>query len=181
MVASIYCRATFIVLLAVLVTGCAQQVGQKAINSGNLDLGERQARAAAQKGHPVGFNNLGVIAQRRGNHDLALQMFTTAARMGDPTARMNLINLGAPVPAADLAQQDAGADGWQLLAAGMSGYAHGRYAAPVHQPNSTPPRQAPASIYPRPPPAPALLLPYPQCTDQTITENGKTRRVRVCQ
>lgn len=144
-----------------LLSGCATN-GDAAIAQGNLDLGERQATIAAQQGHSSGYNNLGVIAQRRGNNALAVQMYTIAARMGDPTAPLNLINLNQQVPAADMARAP-GPDPWQALAV----------AAPAQ------PAYTPASAVGRPLPA-IPPLGTKKCASRAIVENGVTRWVQVC-
>jgi Flp pilus assembly protein TadD len=94
--------ALFVAFLA----GCStMQPGIDALNRGDLNTAEANFRQALQNGDTMAWNNLGVVYQRRGETDKAIQHFTMAARWGHQLAQQNLANLGAPIPAPDLASE----------------------------------------------------------------------------
>lgn len=166
----------------VLLAGCAAQNGSQALGWNNLDLAEAQAKQAVQRGDPSGYNNLGVVAERRGYQNLANEYYTVAARMGEPTARLNLTRRQQPVPTADLAIQQAAApaapavDPWASVAAGMTGYAQGRYSAPPMQPLSHHRQNSSLKPFPAIPPLGAK-----KCTPKAVVEAGRTTWVQVCE
>lgn len=93
-----------------LVVGCAS--GLRIQARGPIERGEYATAAALlekaiQNGDMGAWNDLGVVHERMGNRDKAIQLYTMGARWGDQTAQRNLINLGAPVPPADLAAANA--------------------------------------------------------------------------
>jgi tetratricopeptide (TPR) repeat protein len=90
-------------LSALLLAGCAtMQPGLQAMERGDLDTAERIFQQALSNGDTMAWNNLGVVYQRRGDREKAIQHYTMAARWGHQLAQQNLVALGAPVPAADL-------------------------------------------------------------------------------
>lgn len=99
------------VLIVALLAGCAtgqqMQQGLDALNRGDLTTAEAYFQAEAQRGEPVGYNNLGVVAERRGHMEAAVTYYTLAARYGVPIAVSNLARLGRPVPVPDLANARA--------------------------------------------------------------------------
>jgi tetratricopeptide (TPR) repeat protein len=94
-----------ILALCCLVGGCVatMQPGIDAMNRGDLNEAERNFQQGLERGDTLAFNNLGVVYQRRGEREKAIQYYTVAARYGHQLAISNLIALGAPVPAPDLA------------------------------------------------------------------------------
>lgn len=97
-----------------ILTACASfdvdQV-QAALNRHDCQAAESIVMPAARAGEMEALNNLGVIYtdcyqdRRKG-----LAYYTLAARKGDESARMNLINLGQQVPPADLVAQSSDSD-----------------------------------------------------------------------
>lgn len=77
--------------------------GYAALNAGNLPLAEKHFFSATQEGEPTAWNNLGVVSERLSRRDDAVRAHGLAARYGIPVAQSNLVRLGEPVPAADLA------------------------------------------------------------------------------
>lgn len=118
----------WIPLCFAVLAGCASPAsikineGVTAANRGDLAAAEQLTREGLQLSpdaadRAVGINNLGTFALRRGDLAEAVRAWTLAARMGDPSAQQNLLNHGAPVPAADLAPQAAAGGGGGLDAA----------------------------------------------------------------
>lgn len=103
---------TSLLAVFILITGCAANAvntGLEALNRGDLNTAEAHFNAGVQQGDPAAFNNLGVIAERRGQMELAVNYYTLAARYGVSVAIQNLIKLGRPVPEPDLANARAAA------------------------------------------------------------------------
>lgn len=97
-----------VLLAALLLSACAtMQPGIDAMNRGDLDAAERNFTEALQRGDTMAWNNLGVVYQRRGDTEKAIAHYTMAARWGHQLAQQNLVAMGAPVPAADLANARA--------------------------------------------------------------------------
>ena len=122
--------------------------GYAALNAGNLPLAEKHFFIATQEGEPVAWNNLGVVYERPSRRDDAVRAYALAARYGIPVAQSNLMRLGEPVPAADLAalraqQQAPGNTAADLTGAFIQGMAQG-YRPPAPAPVVNPPAQAPA-------------------------------------
>lgn len=118
----------WIPLCFAVLAGCVSPAAMKinegvaAANRGDLAAAEQLTREALQLGpdaidRAAGINNLGTFALRRGDVNEAVRAWTLAARMGDPTAQQNLLNHGAPIPAADLQPQAAAGGGGGLDAA----------------------------------------------------------------
>lgn len=111
-------RTVIASVVVTVLSGCATHIqdGNAAMARGDLAAAERQYSAAAQAGDPTGYNNLGVVAERRGDRERAIGYYTMAARWGNKLAAQNLVNLGAPVPSADLAAQRASTNAAQTAA-----------------------------------------------------------------
>lgn len=132
------------------------------------------------------WNNIGTIQQNRfNNKEAAIKYFSMAARHGSPVARQNLLNLGQPVPAADLAQQrvavqpqpqpqpqqpqatssnsEGAAALLYLLNSAVEGYNQGRASAP-------PPVYSPPPAYS---PPQRIYTPPVRCTTRPIGLGGR--------
>jgi Flp pilus assembly protein TadD len=100
-------RKTLLLCAAALLTGCAtyNADGVQALNRGDSSAAERLFMQGVERGDPMSINNMGVVYERRGDRNAAIQNYTLAARWGVPIAQQNLARLGQPVPPADLAAQ----------------------------------------------------------------------------
>lgn len=99
-----------VLLLSVALAGCATNhvnTGLEALNRGDLNTAEAHFNAGVQQGDPAAYNNLGVVAERRGHMEAAVTYYTLAARYAVPIAIQNLARLGKPIPAPDLANAQA--------------------------------------------------------------------------
>lgn len=102
-------RLFFVAMMLSGLAGCASNFdnGYAADLQGRYSEAAQYYQAAANQGEPAAFNNLGRLYQYGlgvpENVPLAIQYFNLAARYGIASAQQNLIKLGQPVPAADLA------------------------------------------------------------------------------
>ncbi len=146
--------------------------GYAALNAGNLPLAEKHFFSATQEGEPTAWNNLGVVYERLSRRDDAVRAYGLAARYGIPVAQSNLVRLGEPVPAADLATlraqpQASGDTAADLTGAFIQGLAQG-YRPPT----------PPAVVNP-PPPAQVPAKPV-TCTSQTVGFGQFAKVETVC-
>jgi len=113
-------------ICALALTGCASSVelGYRAYNNHQYREAAKHFYTCAKAGNAACATQLGVIHHKYGNEQKAVELFTLAARMGEPTAAENLQILGYPVPNSDLAQNSAQNSGviLPLLNAIISGY-----------------------------------------------------------
>jgi hypothetical protein len=100
--------AAFVALLLLVACGATlRQQAHTSINKGELWNAAALLEQAIQRGDTGAWNDLGVVHERLGNRDKAVQFYKMAARWGDSTAQRNLINLGEQVPSPDLASANS--------------------------------------------------------------------------
>lgn len=102
-------RILFLVVL--ILAGCANPnftEGMANVKNGNYAIAfDRFKICFVETIDPACANNAGVAAEGMGNMADAQAWYTLAARYGHSRAVTNLIKMGWPVPAADLAQRQA--------------------------------------------------------------------------
>ena len=123
--------------LALTLAGCAT-VSVEQLNAviarGDCSGAEAMIQPHAQRGDSTAVNNLGVVAENcRRDRATAVNYYTLSARMGNPTARMNLTRLGREVPAADLIRQSSYDPA--AMALGLRLLESGRTPAPPRSPS----------------------------------------------
>jgi hypothetical protein len=107
-------RSRLIILAPLILSACASfdvnQV-QAAMNRHDCQAAEAIVMPAARAGEKEALNNLGVIySDCYHDRQKGIAYYTLAARKGEENARMNLTNLGQPVPPADLVAQTSDAN-----------------------------------------------------------------------
>jgi TPR repeat protein len=104
-------RLWLIFFVAPILTACASfdvnQV-QAAMNRHDCQAAEAIVMPAARAGEKEALNNLGVIyTDCYHDRQKGIAYYTLAARKGEENARMNLANMGQPIPPADLVAQSS--------------------------------------------------------------------------
>lgn len=113
-----------ILILLATIVGCAASSSERAytaLRGNKLADAEQLYLQALRDGDEGAWHNLGVIYHRQGQTAKAIEYIKMGARYGDQHAQRALIQLGQPVPPADLrgkkssSDADAGAAALMLL------------------------------------------------------------------
>jgi len=132
-----------IALVFAFLAGCAttpslHDQGWAHVERGDLASAEATLKQALQQGDRRAWNSLGVVYQRRGERDKAVQFYNMGARWGDTFSQQNLAEMGLPVPSPDLAANRAQTNAAQAQA---------MRDASMHLLRPAPALQAPQSTY----------------------------------
>ena len=129
---------SLLVTIAVLVlSGCAATSSERAyqaLRANNLAAAEKLYFEALNDGDEGAWHNLGVIYDRQGQRAKAVQFLIMGARYGDQNAQRGLLQLGQPVPVADLKGRSTSDGGATAAAIILGGMAAGAQTRPPIQP-----------------------------------------------